>query len=184
MALFSKVFSVYDPATLDASAPKLVPLSRGAANELVLAAVLMPFAVSELNAEYADKIYCSDSSSSKGAFYSAECSRDIIEVLWKSTKSKGAYTRLLSPVEAQLRKLQPQKEQELEEVQVLTPSLKRLYRFSFIEVFAGSAGVTAAVAARGWSVGPPIDLSFSPEYDVSTRYIMSWLSYFIFGAPH
>ena len=44
---------------------------------------------------------------------------------------------------------------------------------------AGSARVTAAVAARGVAVGPPIDLSRSSENDVSSNLVMRWLSHLI-----
>ena len=44
---------------------------------------------------------------------------------------------------------------------------------------AGSARVTAAVAARGVAVGPPVDLSRSSENDVSSNLVMRWLSHLI-----
>ena len=53
------------------------------------------------------------------------------------------------------------------------------YSFDFLEIFAGSARVTDAVAARGISVGPPIDLSRSPEHDMRSSLIMRWLSHLI-----
>ena len=181
MSCFSKVFSMTDLATLDPAAPKMIPLTRGAANELVLVSVLMPFAVTELSAGFINRVYCTDSSSQKGAICSAPCSLDMSEVLWKTCKSKGAYSRLLSPVEVEIRKRQeieePAEDHDWQSFQHTRRPLA--YRFSFIEIFAGSAKITAAMSERGWSVGPPIDLTFSPEYDVSMPHVMSWLSYLI-----
>ena len=53
------------------------------------------------------------------------------------------------------------------------------YRFDFVELFAGSAKVTKYMSERGWSVGPPIDLSHSREYDLTQSHVMSWLSHLI-----
>ena len=104
------------------------------------------------------------------------------EVLWKTSKSKGSYTRLLTPSEEFLRRLGINEEGDFEHCpKYAAPGPKRplAYRFDFIEVFAGSAKVTAAMAQLGVAVGPPIELSFSEEYDVSERHVVAWLSYLV-----
>lgn len=53
------------------------------------------------------------------------------------------------------------------------------FRFSFIEVFAGSAKVTRFVEMQGFSVGPPIDLSVSGEFDLRLQHVASWISWLI-----
>lgn len=181
MSLFAKAFTLVDATGVNASEPKMVGLTRAVATELTLAAVLIPFAASELNAEYMSRVLCTDASSSKGAVCSAEVPLEVNEVLWKSTKSKEAYSRLLSPVEVQLRRHADieEKGEEVDRQEPTGPFRPIAYRFSFIELFAGSAKITKEMAARGWSVGPPIDLSFSPEYDISKHYVMSWISYLI-----
>ena len=53
------------------------------------------------------------------------------------------------------------------------------YRFDFIEVFAESAKVTARVAARGFSVGCPIDLSYNSELDMSKVFVLEWILHLV-----
>ena len=112
MAISQKSFSVLNQNDFDRDRPRLVQLSRQVANELVLLSVLMFFAVFDLAAEYMEEIFCTDASSSKGAICSAPCSKGLREVLWRSCKSKGSYTRLLSPIEtvlANLGEFEPEK---------------------------------------------------------------------------
>ena len=177
MAILQKSFSVVNQNDFDRNAPRLVRLSRTVANELVLLSVLMPFAVFDLTAEFMDEIFCTDASSMKGAICSAPCSRDVHEVLWKSCKSKGAYTRLLSPIEtvlANLGEFEPGK--LLEEV---SPSKPLCYVFDFIEVFAGAALITAELSEMGVSCGPPLDLSFSGEFNLESVKVMMWVTYLV-----
>ena len=182
MSLFHEIFSLVDARAVDADMPKTVPLSRKAANELVLAAVLFPLAVFELSAPFHDRVFCSDASSGRGAFCSAELSTEDYEVLWRTSRSKGSFTRLLSPVEEVLHKLNEREEFEDQKgPREVLQSVKRplAFRFAFIEVFAGSARVTAAMAKLGYVVGPPIDISRSEEHDVSNVYVIRWLSHLI-----
>lgn len=182
MSLSGKVFSLVDASTLKASEPKMLRLPRQTANELVLASVLIPFAASELSADYMSQIFCTDASSAKGAFCSASVRLEVSEVLWKATKSKGAYSRLLSPVEVAIKRhaVFEERPSEAEEGALnFAPSRPLAYRFDFVEVFAGSAKITAAMVDRGRTVCQPIDLSASPEYDMTRHYVMSWVSHLI-----
>ena len=180
MGLFHKVFSLVDSASIDPNHPKIIRLPRTTANELVLASVLVPLMCAELSAEFSTQVFCSDASSNVGAFCAATVPRAVSRVLWKACKSKGAYTRMMSPVEAEIFKLGGSEEFEGKE-EVKPTSIRRplAYRFDFIELFAGAAKVTHSMEAKGWSVGPPIDLSHSPEYDMTSHYLMSWLSHLI-----
>ena len=53
------------------------------------------------------------------------------------------------------------------------------YTFDFLEVYAGSAKVTKFMQALGVSTGPPIDISFSPELDLTRDFVMHWVSHLI-----
>ena len=55
----------------------------------------------------------------------------------------------------------------------------RRFRFDFVEIFAGSARVTEAMENLGFSVSPPIDLSFSEELDLQAPKVMEWLAHLI-----
>lgn len=126
----------------------MVALPRLVANEFVLASVLIPLACSELNAEFTDSIFCSDASMFKGAFCTAPVSQSVCEVLWKATKSEGAYTRLLLPVEVELKKRQSFEERpaaEEAEPDSTVPPRPLAYRFDFVEIFAGSSKITKAM---------------------------------------
>ena len=105
---------------------------------------------------------------------------EVVEALWKACKSKGSYTRLLSPAEALLRRLD-----EFEEVgsQAFTNSegvpRPLAYTFDFLEVYAGSAKVSKFMVMLGVSIGPPLDISYSPELDMSQVHVMHWVSYLV-----
>ncbi len=167
-----------DISQFDRNHPKLIPLSREVAGELTLLAVLMPFAVFDISAQYMEEVFCTDASSTKGAVCSARCDRKVSEVLWKTGKSKGAYTRLLSPVEALLKNL-GELDQGAQELDSVSPSRPLCYQFDFIEVFAGAALITKYLSEEGVACGPPLDLSYSSEYDLSSHLVMQWLTHLI-----
>lgn len=96
MSVLQEAFHVVDQNDFDANRPKLVHLSRKVATELVLLAVLMPLAVSDIAAPLDKSIYCTDASLSKGAILEAEVEDHILRVLYRTSISKGAYTKMLS----------------------------------------------------------------------------------------
>ena len=194
MAIMQDCFRVVDMETFDRDKPKLVKLTRRVAGELVLLSVLAPLAMSDIAVPFSDEIYCTDASISHGAILKAKLKPEIAEVLWKTTKSKGAYSRLLTPLEATLRHLG-----ELEEVpqqrrsQDASQNVERplAFYYDFIETFAGAAKITRFLAQMGFTVGPPLDLSVSPEYDMNSTFVSSWFSFMLsekrlksfFGGP-
>ena len=178
MAILQKAFLVVNQNDFDRNHPRLVKLSRIVANELVLLSVLMPFAVCDLTAEFMEEIFCTDASSLKGAICSAPCPRYVQEVVWKCCKSKGSYTRLLSPIEAVLANLGEFEPEKLVP-EVVTPCRPLCYVFDFIEVFAGAALITAELVEMGVSCGPPLDLSFSGEFNLESVRVMMWISYLL-----
>ena len=182
-SLFSECFRLIDNDRYDPDNPKVVILPRRVANELVLAAVLHPLMMTDLGSKYHDRVFATDASSYRGAICSCPVSPLVAEVFWKTSKSKGSYTRLLTPSEELLRRLgihEDVEDTEVYEAPVESgPNRPLAYRFDFIEVYAGSSGVTRAIQALGISVGPPIELSFSEEYDVSQQHVISWLSFLV-----
>ena len=177
MALLNHSFRLVDVTSYNPDRPRVIPLPRKVVCELVMVATLCVFAVFDLAAEYDPKLYCTDASSTKGAIVSTLPGRRIVEVMWKSMRSKGAYTRLLSPSECVLRNLG-----ELDPpAEAAASSVDRplAYHYDFIEVYAGACLITNCLAERGYVCGPPIELSNSPEYDVSTVWIIEWLTYLV-----
>ena len=56
-SLFSRAYNLVDTMAFDPNHPKLVPLPRLVAQELVLASVLHPLMMSDLGAVYHDRIF-------------------------------------------------------------------------------------------------------------------------------
>ena len=182
MSVVQHAFSLVDHNAMDANKPKLVKVPRCVADELVLLAVLAPLAVTDISADFHPEVFASDSSKEKGGLVAAPISPMKARLLHRACQSKGSYTRLV-PKSTALLKMAGFEVEHFEEEALVFPmnqvSRPLAYSFSFIEIFAGSARVTAAVAARGISVGPPIDLSRSEEHDVGSSLVMRWLSHLI-----
>ena len=180
-SLFNRAYNLVDTMAFDPNHPKLVPLPRLVAQELVLASVLHPLMMSDVGAVYHDRIFATDASQHKGAICSMPVDPDTAEVLWKTSKSKGSYTRLQTPTEVFLKRLGLFEEHDFEGAVSSEPSPTRplAYRFDFIEVYAGAAKVTSFVAGLGIATGPPIELSFSEEYDLRYCHVLAWLTYLV-----
>ena len=180
MDVLQDSFSFVDHNDYDPLRPKLKALPRRVAGEVTLLAVLAPLMSSNLAADWHPTIFCSDASLDKCAVLQAEAPVGLSRVLFKSCKSKGAYTRLQSREEQILKEAfgdEPEGEPEARSQRVDRPLA---YRFDFLEVFAGSAKVTSFVALHPWiSVGPPIDLSYSVHYDLEAEFVMQWISHLL-----
>ena len=177
MSILRHAFHLVNQASVDPNKVRVVALPRRVANELVLLAVLAPLALSDLGAEYMDKIFCTDASLNKGAICSAKVGREVCQALWRCCRSKGSYSRLLSPSEAVLKRAGLLDEERLvqkqEEPRVSRPIASN---YEFIEVFAGAAEITKVMASLGVVVGPPIDLSISEEHNLAFLHVLEWLS--------
>ena len=178
MSLLQRSFNLVDPEKYDKLHPKLIPLPREVASELALVATLVPLMLTDISVPFDSKVYSTDASSRKGAFLSAELGEVLPRVLWKTQRSKGAYTRLLTPLESILKNLGELEEQP-SQPRVETPSRPLAYAFDFLEVFAGASIVTQYVAMHGISVGPPIDLDKSEEFDLASTVVVRWITHLI-----
>ena len=74
-----------------AAGSRLRRLSRKDAQELVLLASLAPVVSSNVSAEFSPTIFCSDSSSTHGAFCSCSQPRELTASIWLSADRKGSY---------------------------------------------------------------------------------------------
>ena len=178
MSIMNKVFHLVDGTSYDPNEPKIIALTRPVADELVLLSVLVPLALHEISAGYDPTIYATDASDTMGGICSARVGEDVAEILWRQCKSKGAYTRLLTSAEVLLRRLELHEEGRAgREAEAVPRPLA--FSFYFIEIFAGSAKVTSFVEKMGVSVGPPVELSLSEEFDVSNWWVLRWLAHLI-----
>ena len=177
MALLNHSFRLVDIAVYDANRPKLLALPRKVACELVLVATLAVFAVFDMASKYDSKIYCTDASSKKGAIVSAEIEPRLIEVMWKGLKSKGAYTRLLSPSETILKavgELEPSEPDGR-----VDPPRPIAFHFDFIEVFAGASLISSFLSSWNFVCGPPVEISSSAEFNVAEVRVIEWLTFLV-----
>ena len=177
MSVLQESFSLVPSAEILKGHAKLVRLPRAVATELVLLSVLVPLLKTDISVPYCSELFATDASSSRGAVVSTEVPSDVYEALFRCCKNKGSYTRLLSKEEQIFSQvgfgsIPPDFE---------SPSIPKplAFRFSFIEVFAGSAKVTRFVAELGYSVGPPVDLSVSAEFDLRAQHVAAWISWLI-----
>ena len=174
MAVLGAAFRFVDFNAIDPQKPRILKLTRKVKDELTLLACLVPLMTTEISAPYHPWVYATDASSTRGAVVRCKPGADIAEVLWKSCRTKGSYTRFRTEQQQLLRRLGQDDEEE--------PYVERCqrplaFRFSFIEIYSGASDVTRFVAELGYSVGPCIDLSDSPEYDMRFVHVASWLCY-------
>ncbi|CAK9067955.1 Methyltransferase-like protein 5, partial [Durusdinium trenchii] len=98
-----------------------------------------------------------------------------------------AYSEMLSR-EANEKKVKRTREVEGDQLHLLRePSDKKrqrpvkpiAFKFDFIEIYAGSARVSSAASSMGLVVGPPVDIAYSGELDLSLVRVIGWLSYMV-----
>lgn len=177
MSILQKSFALVDVNQFDAADPKLVGLSRPVANELTLVSILSPLCVSDIAVDFCDRLFATDASLQKGAIVSSPIDREIMQVLWRSCRSKGGYSKLLSKEQSVLARCLDFEEEEPQKPETIKRPLA--YKFDFVEVFAGAATVTRQMADRGFSVCNPIDISFDAELDVSLVHVFEWLLHLV-----
>eukprot|EP00438_Fugacium_kawagutii_P020864 Skav209436 [mRNA] locus=scaffold805:189644:194096:- [translate_table: standard] len=190
MSVLQDSFNVVDMSSFDKDNPKMLPLSRKVASELVLLACLAPLAVSDIAVPFDCEAYCTDASIHKGAILKTKLKPQVAEVLWKTSRSKGAYSRLLSPLEEALKRLGAF-EDVPDEDEELPMDRPMAFQYEFIEVCAGAAKISRYMQEAGFKVGPPIDLSRSEELNLAWDHVAAWLTWMIsekrilgfFGSP-
>ena len=179
MSILQSSFHLVDQFAMDPNNPVTVPLPRKVAEELVLLSVLCPLAISELSAVFHPYVYATDASSSKGAICRSLQPPEVVRTLWKSCKSKGAYTRLLTSAESTLRRLEILEETDNRACGVESPSRPLAFSFEFLEVFGGSAKITRFLDELGLICGPPIELSLSEEFNLQYSHVQRWITFLL-----
>ena len=178
LSLLSKSFHLVDQNKFDQNHPRMIRLPRSVACELCLVATLMPLALTDISAAYHPDIYCSDASDAKGAYCKARVPEEIVRILWKSERSKGAYTRLLSQAEVLLKRMD-----ELDLVAdskpLASPQKPLAFHFDFVEIFAGASLITSHMSELGFVCGPPIELSASSQYNLEWNHVASWITFLL-----
>ena len=177
MSLLNGSFRLIEASSADPLHPKLVALPRSVANELVLLALLSPLATFDLASPYLSEVFATDASLAKGAICQAPINVDFARILWRTSRSKGSYHRLLTPFESLAHHLGVREELPLEVARGIEKPPAFVYDLA--EVFSGAAVVSSAAGKLGLVICPPIDISLSPMYDVEKAFVLSWLSFMI-----
>ena len=177
MSIFSEVFGFVDGATVSQECPKIVRQPRSVAQELALVSVLVPFMNADLATVFEPKIYATDSSDAKGAIVEAPLKVDTVRALWRSSRKKGGYVRMITKTEALIQKLDPMFQPHLPEGLVPDETVQKplALRFHFIEICGGAGVVSDAMRQLGWHVGPVLDLTASPHYDLKKVRFLEWV---------
>ena len=174
MSVLARSYNLVDANNIEASSPKMINLPRDVCTELVLLAVMAPIISSNLAAGFLGTIFATDASCEKGAIVQAEVKPELAKVLHRCLRSKGSYTRVRDAASYLLEEVRD------EAHPVIRPEKPIAFVFDFLEIYAGSAKISRFMAEKhGWSIGPPIDLSFSPEFDMKEHHVIQWISFMI-----
>ena len=169
-----------DAASVVPEHPKMLPLPRRVADELVLAAALAHVLVSDISAPWASEVFATDSSDCKGAIVAAPVAPEVTAALWRACPKTAGSARLLSKEEAALRRVWPDRE-ESAPLLAHRPSPKRppACRFHFLEIWGAPCPISPLLAALGWTVGPRLDPAVSLEYDLCSRRVFEWIAFLL-----
>ena len=184
MSILSRLHKDFDFSAVDQVAPKLLPLSRSSAQELVILAVLCPLICTDLGVPVVNEIFATDASEYGGAAVEAKIPVKVSRALCRTGRRKGGRARILSREEILLKRIDPLFEDDLADSFWESdgpPTVQRplAFRYHFIEVCGGAGKVTKYVDELGFVVGPVIDLERSPAFDVALLEVISWLYHLV-----
>ena len=178
MSILNHSFRLVGQDYVAASDPKLLSLPLPVAEELTLLSVLVPVMQTDLAVEMCPRMFATDASKDRGAIVETDSLGYVTEILHRACKSKGAYTSLPSRESMVLREID---DDEWDNIPEQRPNVHRpiAFKFQFIEVFAGASKISDCLSGMGFVVGPPLDLSWSLEYNLRWSHVMAWISYMI-----
>eukprot|EP00438_Fugacium_kawagutii_P001298 Skav226282 [mRNA] locus=scaffold3301:83585:106858:+ [translate_table: standard] len=170
-------------STTSSDSDEVISFPRKAADEVVLASVLSLVALTDISVPYSKKVYATDASLNRGAVTSKEISEKLAASIWLGGDKRGCYTKLENDFRATLRskgiEVEDEEPMPLKEafpgVQNQKPAPSLDFAFDFVEVCGGSGTLSKAVAAKGYTVCPPIDLSSSKHYDLRDLDLVWWI---------
>ncbi|CAE7214730.1 hypothetical protein AK812_SmicGene44184 [Symbiodinium microadriaticum] len=159
---FSEAFSLAPLGQIDPENPKVVPLPRKVAEELLLAAALAPLACADVAAPFSAELFATDASESKGAI----CS--------------GGYARIAGPAEVLLKRADPMWEDMNQTAQgPATVSRPLGYLFDVLVIGKAAKSFHREMCQRGWVVGPLLDQEASPFFSLQTPRLLEWIFFLI-----
>ena len=157
-------------------------LTRTAACEFVLLAVLMPLVCADMSVEHSDHLWCSDASDDKLAGCWAPCGQGVHRALWPHRERRGHYTWLPKGAAKWLEQRAPDsvRQDHWEHVGTAAPFPQRVLIecFDFVAVCCGAKGVLPASMAYSISfctfdsssVGSPVSAKRSSVEGMSIMF--------------
>ena len=162
----------------------MLPLDREAADDLVLAAVSAPFAVTDLTAAVPATIAALDASPDWGAVCDATLPQALANDLYDSSFSRGGYTRLNAPRSSLAVVGADGAENDDDECDAALlgppPARELAMHYDFLSVCGGAGKVNKRVAALGGRVGPVLDKARDPQFDLCDNRFVEWLVWLLF----
>ncbi|CAE7745584.1 unnamed protein product, partial [Symbiodinium necroappetens] len=177
--VFAKIYRlIHSPDMQHASNEAVFSLSRGVADELVLASVLSFVMATNIGAQIVPTLFASDASMAKGALVSTPLSEEEAALLWITSDRKGGYSRLDPAARALLRSVG---DPMLEETRLAglppLPAKNPPLKFDFLEIGLGTGvgQVTACCLSQGIVCCPPLDPFVSRQYDLRSIDVIHWV---------
>ena len=161
---------------------EVLPLSRVAAQELVMCCALSFVASSDVSVPFASRLFATDASLQKGAIVSKELPQSLASVVWLGGDKRGAYTKLDNPFSCALRHLgleDAEEEDVDQDLEVERPTAGLDFAFDFVEICGGSGVVSAQAAKLGLVVCPPIELSDSCHFNLQSPRLLEWICFML-----
>ena len=183
MCILDRSYSCFDLSVVDRDHPKLKPLSRQVAQELVLLGTLVPLVATDLSAKLSCDIFASDASDKKGAVTHTTVPEDLARALHRAGTRKPGYHRMLRRDEALREKVDEMYEPVADDTglspESLTPEKPLAMKYHFIEICGGAGKIAGCLESHGWKVGPVIDIERSVHFDLSFLTVLSWVYHLI-----
>ena len=155
-------------------------LSRKAAQELQMLAVLSPLMATNVRAGFSTTLFATDASLGKGAIVETDISEDWSRLLWDGCSKQGHYTMLDSPFRELLKHVGEEVEEDGETaVPCPDPDKQLPFFFDFVEICGGVGAVSEAMTQLGAVVAPVLDLSRSRQYNIKSTRMLEWIFYMI-----
>ena len=171
-------------ASANKNGREIFRLSRRVADELVLSSIFSLCAMSDVSVPSHSKVFATDASLSRGGVTSRDVPQNISRLLWLGGDRKGAYTKLDNPFKEILKHVGRHEDELLgdEEAQPLdeahlagSPAPPIEFAFDFVEICGGAGVISKSLAALGYTVCTPIDLSNSPHFDLTSLDLVWWI---------
>eukprot|EP00438_Fugacium_kawagutii_P019732 Skav213561 [mRNA] locus=scaffold263:154967:157288:+ [translate_table: standard] len=142
---------------------EIFKLSTGAKHELLLISIWSPFAYTNLRAQPASEIFCSDASLVGGGVCRAAFSRSATLELSRIAEQRGFYTRIDSST---LGEYQATHDEGIYQMESPKPALCEGFLWDFCEVFKGSGHLSSAFKDQKLRVHPGFEIKDGAHGDV------------------